>query len=180
MSNRKLREEEGQPSLKTLLKQNNTSKKRIPPSAEGPNPKKKYIDKTYPYPSVLQDNFKENMEEETEQKSPQHISNNSIGKDTRFNNFSDEFIAFGNMMCEKLNEIVEPLKTSQDNMQKLLEPFKRDMKLLLEDKYNNKNLMNVCDKVTVEQVHINKLCDRMEAENQDLKARQNKLENKML
>ena len=180
MSNHKLRKEEGQPSLKTLLKQNNTSKKRTPPSAEGPDPKKKYIDKSYPHPSELQDNFKENMEEETEPKSLHHNSNNSIGKDTCFNNSSDEFIAFGNMMCEKLNEIVEPLKTSQDNMQKLLELFKRDMKLLLEDKHNNKNLANVCDKVTTEPVHINKHCDRMEAENQDLKARLNKLENKML
>ena len=66
MSNHKLRKEEGQPSLKTLLKQNNTSKKRTPPSAEGPDPKKKYIYKTYPGQSELQDNFKENMEEETE------------------------------------------------------------------------------------------------------------------
>ena len=66
-------------------------------------------------------------------------------------------------MCEKLNEIVEPLKTSQDNMQKLLEPLERDMKLLLEDRHNKKNLANVCDKVTVEQVHLNKHCDQMEA-----------------
>ena len=180
MSNHKIRKEEGQPSLKTLLKQNNTSKKRTPPSAEGPDPKKKYIDKTYPNPSLLQDNFKEIMEEETDQNTQPHNSSISIGKDTCFNNFSDEFIAFGKMMSEKLNEIVEPLKTSQDNMQRLLEPFERDMKLLLEDRHNNKNLVNVCDKVTVEQVHINKRCDKLEAENQVLKVRLNKLENKML
>ena len=75
------------------------------------------------------------MEEETDPKPISHINSN-IGKDTCFNNFSDEFIAFGNMMCEKLNDIVELLKMCQDNMQKMLEPLEREMKVLLEDRHN--------------------------------------------
>ena len=83
--------------------------------------------------------------------------------DSRFNNFSDEFIAFGNMMCEKLNEIVEPLKNSQDNMQD-------SMKLLLEDRQNYKNVTEICDTVEVTQEKITARCDKIEKENIDLRS----------
>ena len=77
------------------------------------------------------------------------------------------------MMCQKLNEIVEPLKSSQDNMQD-------SMKLLLEDQQNYKNVTALCDKVEDEQEKITARCDKIEQENNDLRTRLNRLENKML
>ena len=100
-------------------------------------------------------------------------NHSGISKDSRFINFSDEFIAFANMMCQKLNEIVEPLKTSQDSMQD-------SMKLLLEDRKNYKNVSLACDKIEGQQERITQRCDKMEQENNELRSWLNKLENKML
>ena len=76
-------------------------------------------------------------------------------------------------MCQKLNEIVEPLKTSQDKMQD-------SMRLLLEDKQNYKNVTELCNKVEGQQQKITVRCDKMEQENKDLRSRLNRLENRML
>ena len=97
----------------------------------------------------------------------------NISKDSRFSNFSDEFIAFGNMMCQKLNDIVESLKTSQDNMQD-------SMRLLLEDRQHYKNINDVCSKVECQQQKITGRCDKMEQENKELRSRLNRLENRMM
>ena len=151
MSQRKIKKEDGQVFIKTLLHQ--SAKKRTPPSAERPNRKKSHIDPVTPPSGDLQNKYLSNME------SDDHSDN--ISKDSRFSNFSDEFIAFGNMMCQKLNKIVEPLKTSQENMQD-------NMRLLLEDRQNYKNINEVCSKVEGQQQKITGRCDRMEQENKEL------------
>ena len=56
------------------------------------------------------------METPTETSPKKVIHQTGIDGDSRFRNFSDEFIAFGNMMCAKLNDIVEPIKTSNDQL----------------------------------------------------------------
>ena len=165
MSQWKFRKEEGQLSIKSLLDQNPLAKKRTPPSAECPNKKRSHITAENSTPPDLHNSYINKMEGENQ--------TGSIGKDSRFNNFSDEFIAFGNMMCQKLNEIMEPLKTSQDNMQD-------SMKLLLEDGQNYKNVSLACNKIEGEQEKITSKCDKMEQENNKLRSRLNRLENKML
>ena len=62
-------------------------------------------------------------------------------------NFSDEFIAFGNMMCVKLNEIVELLKNSNDQLQKIFEPLQKDMKHVLEERKSNQQIVKMCESV---------------------------------
>ena len=158
MSQQKIKKEEGQVSIRTLRHQTSSAKKRTPPSAEGPNKKKSHIEKENSSSSILQESYISRMEGENQ--------TNSISRDTRFSNFSDEFIVFGNMMCQMLNEIVQPLKSSQDSMQD-------SMKLLLEDRQNYKNVTSICDKVEKEQENITARCDRMEQENKDLRIRLN-------
>ena len=77
------------------------------------------------------------------------------------------------MMCQKLNEIVEPLKTSQDHMQD-------SMRLLLEDRQHYKIINDVCSKVECQQQKITGRCDKMEQKNKELRSRLNRLENRML
>ena len=62
----------------------------------------------------------------------------------------------------------------------ILQPLERDMKLLLEDRHQNKNLSQECDKVKFEQININRKCEIIETENRELKSRLDRLENKML
>ena len=104
----------------------------------------------------------------------------SIDSDPRFKNFSDEFIAFGNMMCVKLNEIVEPLKNSNDKLQRIFEPLQMDMKQVLEERKDTKQIAKVCESVREDQDRIPKKCEKIECENKELKSRLIKLENRML
>ena len=71
-------------------------------------------------------------------------------------------------MCAKLNEIVEPIKTSNDQLQKLFEPLHQDMKVVLEDRKSNQSIMKVCETVQADQDRIAKKCERIENENREL------------
>ena len=134
---------------------------------------------TLPVPHEDQ-NQQKKMDTPTETSPKKVIHQTGIDGDSRFKNFSDEFIAFGNMMCAKLNEIVEPIKTSNDQLQKLFEPLHQDMKVVLEERKNNQSIMKVCETVQADQDRIAKKCERIEIENRELKSRLTKLENRML
>ena len=103
-----------------------------------------------------------------------------VENDVRFKNLSEGFIAFGNLMCDKLHEIVEPLCNSNDELQKLFQPIQKDMKTVLGDSKKRQELEETCEKVQVEQKSCNMKINQIEQENKDLKTRLTRLENKML
>ena len=107
-------------------------------------------------------------------------THDSIDSDPRFKNFSDEFITFENMMCVKLNEIVEPLKTSNDKLQRIFEPLQKDMKQVIEERKDTQEIVKVCESVREDQDPISKKCEKIESKNKELKSRLTKLENRML
>ena len=168
------------------------SKKRTLPSAEKRKSKKSYLHNTgcEETTSIVQDNkipsthctqSLEIMEtpENTiiKELAPTH---DNIESDPRFKNFSDEFIAFGNMMCVKLNEIVEPLKNSNDKLQQIFEPLQKDMKQIIDERKDTQQIVKVCESVREDQDRISKKCEKIENENKELKSRLTKLENRML
>ena len=74
---------------------------------------------------------------------------NTVGveNDVRFKNLSEEFIAFGNLMCDKLQEIMEPLLNSNDELYKLFQPTQKDMKTVLDDSKKRQELTEKCENV---------------------------------
>ena len=169
-----------------------SSKKRTPPCTEKRKSKKSYLnntesekttpisqENTIPPEHCTQSQEIMEMPEETKMKESEPTHDN-IENDPRFKNFSDEFIAFGNMMCVKLNEIVEPLKNSNEKLQKIFEPLQKDMKQVIYERKDTQHIVKVCESVYEDQDHISKKCEKIENENKELKSRLSKLENRIL
>ena len=170
-------------------KVNKDNKKRTPPSAESRETKKtihKLPTEDSPAEPIsdLGKNVLATMEVQNSHENGQEDSlvktRPGLESDMRFKNLSEEFIAFGNLMCDKLHEIVEPLRNSNDELQKLFHPIQMEMKTVLGNSRKIPTLEETCKKVRVEQVSCNVRLNKIEEENKELKTRLTKLENKML
>ena len=161
-------------------------KKRTPPSPSSYSKKEnkranlevKSLQETY------LDNMSENQDtdENTKNKSEnkKEERGNEIVSDPRFKNFSDEFTAFGQLMCDKLNEIVEPLRDSNRELKNMMQPLQDSITMLTEDKKTMHTAINTCEDIKASQSQINQRCDKMEQENRELRSRLLRLENKLL
>ena len=170
-------------------KANKDNKKRTPPSVESRETKKVIrelptenspakpicdLEKTVLATMEVQ-NSHENRQEDSSLK-----TRPGLESDMRFKNLSKEFIAFGNLMCDKLHEIVEPLRNSNDELHKLFHPIQMEMKTVLGDSRKIPKLEETCEKVRIDQVSSNVRLNKIEEEKKELKTRLTKLENKML
>ena len=169
---------------------NNTSsscsgvKKRTPPTPptiDQLRTKKHHLDREEisrqePYSAESQRSGKENMEPinpDTTNAGPTE-SASTFNFDRKLDGFPKEYKAFGQALCEIL------LKNNENTLNELIIPLKEDIKTLLDEKKEEKNLKQIVEEVHDDHLSLMKRCRKMESENKELKSRLNKLENKML
>ena len=166
----------GMPLATSTPTNSNTTKKRPRLSPQSPERKKHHFESDdHSRDEISRMTTGSNTQISSPTKSPKKTEPliKPIKNDERFKDFTSEFVAFGQLMSDKLNEIVEPLKATSEELC-------RDIRSLMEDKDAQKNAVKICEEVQQEQHKVVRRVDKVESENKELKSRLSKLENLLL